>query len=237
MRVPGDRRPQRTLVHRAQHRGDPGDRGGVSKGAPDDGGLLLTDQEVVPDLHYPVEHAAGGETSLLLAIRPDLIASTRRLRLTARCSLTTPKNQDTCDGATRARTRTSASTQRSRTYRTIQKVRRSSVAGRYSRPSSSAWRPGHARSWRRPPAAIHRVRQRVRTPLTSTALSRHKMIRTTTQGMVGPPFPAWVYSARMRDGRPATPVGDGKSIPRAYRPGQHVVLRASSRTRRVGDVA
>jgi creatinine amidohydrolase/Fe(II)-dependent formamide hydrolase-like protein len=38
------------------------------------GWLLLTDQEVVADLHYPVEHAAGGETSLLLAIRPDLVA-------------------------------------------------------------------------------------------------------------------------------------------------------------------
>jgi len=35
--------------------------------------LLLTDQEVVPDLHYPEEHAAGGETSLLMAIRPDLV--------------------------------------------------------------------------------------------------------------------------------------------------------------------
>ena len=35
--------------------------------------LLLTDQEVVPDLHYPMEHAAGGETSLLMAIRPDLV--------------------------------------------------------------------------------------------------------------------------------------------------------------------
>jgi creatinine amidohydrolase len=35
--------------------------------------LLLTDQEVVPDLHYPYEHAAGGETSLLMAIRPDLV--------------------------------------------------------------------------------------------------------------------------------------------------------------------
>ncbi len=41
---------------------------------PKTGWLLLTDQEVVPDLHYPVEHAAGGETSLLLAIRPDLVA-------------------------------------------------------------------------------------------------------------------------------------------------------------------
>ncbi len=36
--------------------------------------LLVTDQELVPDLHYPYEHAAGGETSLLLAIRPDLVA-------------------------------------------------------------------------------------------------------------------------------------------------------------------
>jgi creatinine amidohydrolase len=35
--------------------------------------VLLTDQEVVPDLHYPHEHAAGGETSLLMAIRPDLV--------------------------------------------------------------------------------------------------------------------------------------------------------------------
>jgi len=34
---------------------------------------LLTDQEVVPDLQYPDEHAAGGETSLLMAIRPDLV--------------------------------------------------------------------------------------------------------------------------------------------------------------------
>ena len=41
---------------------------------PDVGWLLLTDQEVVPDLHYPLEHAAGGETSLLMAIRPDLVA-------------------------------------------------------------------------------------------------------------------------------------------------------------------
>ena len=41
---------------------------------PTTGWLLLTDQEVVPDLHYLVEHAAGDETSLLLAIRPDLVA-------------------------------------------------------------------------------------------------------------------------------------------------------------------
>ena len=38
------------------------------------GWLQLTDQEVVADLCYPVEHAAGGETSLLMAIRPDLVA-------------------------------------------------------------------------------------------------------------------------------------------------------------------
>ena len=41
---------------------------------PTTGWLLLTDQEVVPDLHYPLEHAAGSETSLLMAIRPDLVA-------------------------------------------------------------------------------------------------------------------------------------------------------------------
>lgn len=41
---------------------------------PTTGWLLLTDQEVASDLHYPVEHAAGGETSLLLALRPDLVA-------------------------------------------------------------------------------------------------------------------------------------------------------------------
>jgi creatinine amidohydrolase len=35
--------------------------------------ILLTDQEMAPDLHYPDEHAAGGETSLLMAIRPDLV--------------------------------------------------------------------------------------------------------------------------------------------------------------------
>ena len=41
---------------------------------PTTGWLLLTDQEVASDLHYPAEHAAGGETSLLLALRPDLVA-------------------------------------------------------------------------------------------------------------------------------------------------------------------
>jgi creatinine amidohydrolase len=42
--------------------------------------LLLTDQEVVPDLHYPHEHAAGGETSLLMAIRPDLVDLSKTLQ-------------------------------------------------------------------------------------------------------------------------------------------------------------
>jgi creatinine amidohydrolase len=41
--------------------------------------VLLTDQEVVPDLHYPYEHAAGGETSLLMAIRPDLVDLSKTL--------------------------------------------------------------------------------------------------------------------------------------------------------------
>lgn len=40
---------------------------------PDTRWLLVTDQEMVPDMHYPYEHAAGGETSLLMAIRPDLV--------------------------------------------------------------------------------------------------------------------------------------------------------------------
>ena len=46
---------------------------------PATGWLLLTDQEVVPDLRYPLEHAAGGETSLLMAIRPDLVALDKTL--------------------------------------------------------------------------------------------------------------------------------------------------------------
>jgi creatinine amidohydrolase len=41
---------------------------------PETGWLLLTDQELGSDLGYPLEHAAGDETSLLLAIRPDLVA-------------------------------------------------------------------------------------------------------------------------------------------------------------------
>jgi hypothetical protein len=35
--------------------------------------LMMTDRELVPDMHYPHEHAAGGEVSLLMAIRPDLV--------------------------------------------------------------------------------------------------------------------------------------------------------------------
>lgn len=41
--------------------------------------ILLSDQEVVPDLHYPREQAAGGETSLLMAIRPDLVDLSKTL--------------------------------------------------------------------------------------------------------------------------------------------------------------
>jgi len=34
---------------------------------------------VASDLHYPLEHAAGGETSLLMAIRPELVALDKTL--------------------------------------------------------------------------------------------------------------------------------------------------------------
>jgi creatinine amidohydrolase len=40
---------------------------------PEMGWLLLTDQEVAVDLGYPHEHAAGAETSLLMAIQPELV--------------------------------------------------------------------------------------------------------------------------------------------------------------------
>jgi creatinine amidohydrolase/Fe(II)-dependent formamide hydrolase-like protein len=46
---------------------------------PDMKWVLLTDQEMVPDLHYPHEHAAGGETSLLMAVRPDLVDLSKTL--------------------------------------------------------------------------------------------------------------------------------------------------------------
>lgn len=35
--------------------------------------VMVTDQELASGLPYPWEHAAGGETSLLMAIRPDLV--------------------------------------------------------------------------------------------------------------------------------------------------------------------
>jgi creatinine amidohydrolase len=41
--------------------------------SPETGWLLLTDQELAGGLPYPLEHAAGGETSLLMALRPDLV--------------------------------------------------------------------------------------------------------------------------------------------------------------------
>jgi creatinine amidohydrolase len=34
---------------------------------------LHTDQELAGTLHYPHEHAAGGETSILMAVRPELV--------------------------------------------------------------------------------------------------------------------------------------------------------------------
>jgi creatinine amidohydrolase len=40
---------------------------------PETGWAMVIDYEIVPDLHYPHEHAAGGETSLLMAIRPELV--------------------------------------------------------------------------------------------------------------------------------------------------------------------
>jgi creatinine amidohydrolase len=40
---------------------------------PDMRWALFTDQELAGNLPYPHEHAAGGETSLLMAIRPDLV--------------------------------------------------------------------------------------------------------------------------------------------------------------------
>jgi len=41
--------------------------------------LLLTDQEVAADVGYLHEHAAGGETSLLMAVRPDLVDLSKTL--------------------------------------------------------------------------------------------------------------------------------------------------------------
>ena len=41
--------------------------------------LLVTDQEMAADLGYLHEHAAGGETSLLMAVRPDLVDLSKTL--------------------------------------------------------------------------------------------------------------------------------------------------------------
>ncbi len=46
---------------------------------PRTGWTLLTDLEVASGLDYTQEHAAGGETSLLLALRPDLVALDKTL--------------------------------------------------------------------------------------------------------------------------------------------------------------
>jgi creatinine amidohydrolase len=50
---------------------------------PETGWLLCTDQELATGLHYPDEHAAGGETSLLMAIRPDLVDLSKTLETSA----------------------------------------------------------------------------------------------------------------------------------------------------------
>jgi creatinine amidohydrolase len=50
---------------------------------PETGWLLLTDQELAIGLHYPDEHAAGGETSLLMAICPELVDLTKTLETSA----------------------------------------------------------------------------------------------------------------------------------------------------------
>ena len=46
---------------------------------PGQGWVLLTDRDGMPDADFPYEHAAGGETSLLMAIRPDLVALEKTL--------------------------------------------------------------------------------------------------------------------------------------------------------------
>ena len=104
---------------------------------PATGWLLLTDQGIGHDLGYPVEHAAGGETSLLMAIRPDLVALDKTLETDRSLRARYPR---------RPRTNTSASTPGSRTPPTTRRGRRSSAAGRCSRPSSGGWRQGRGRS-------------------------------------------------------------------------------------------
>ncbi len=51
---------------------------------PETAWLMLTDQQVATDLGYPHEHAAGGETSLLMAIRPDLVDLDKTLETAGR---------------------------------------------------------------------------------------------------------------------------------------------------------
>lgn len=106
------------------------------------GWLLLTDQEVVPDLNYPVEHAAGGETSLLMAIRPELVALDRVLETDR--SLRSfyagepahlHRRRETPHGYIGVNTAVTAA-------RTILRGRPSSAAGHCSKPSSSAWQRG-----------------------------------------------------------------------------------------------
>ena len=50
-------------------------------------------------------------------------------------------------------------------------------------------------------------------------------------------FRARVYSVRMGEGRLATPVGDGKSLPRADRSGEQAGAGGSSRALAKGDGA
>ncbi len=46
---------------------------------PEMGWFSFTAQEVAVELHYRQEHAAGGETSLLIPIRPDLVDLSKSL--------------------------------------------------------------------------------------------------------------------------------------------------------------
>jgi hypothetical protein len=57
--------------------------------------LLLTDQEVASDRGYLHERAAGGETSLLMAIRPDLVDLSKTLETEGDWPGTMPENRST----------------------------------------------------------------------------------------------------------------------------------------------
>ncbi len=104
---------------------------------PKTGWLLLTDQEVVPDLHYPVEHAAGARLLSFWRYIQTWWLSTRCSRPTARCSPTMPGSQHIYSDAGKHHANTSASIPRLRAPRTIPKGQRSSAAGSCSRPSSN----------------------------------------------------------------------------------------------------